>query len=395
MLDVSVLLAAVISATLKAMIEGLFNLLTQRPADQNNTNEELEQHYRREERAKLREREAIQREQEALRRAAEAQRREREANLAAEQAINAAREADQRYQASREREEEAKRREEESRLLAEEIRRSTLDAHKREEETNAREKEIKRREEEAKTAASKAQEQEQQTKNDLERALKGIQPEVWPTEEEFRSAKFRIQYDPEKLHFAVCGSSGSGKSSLINAFRGLTNFDPGAAPPGIIETTMSVTRYPDPHDKLPHSRFIWFDVPGAGTLNIPSWQYFNKQGLFVFDIVILVYDSVGVFLEHYFTATAYDAHSVSPKLMRPSYSIVNDTTSRYSSSDLKQTSKFKVFWKTILTTTKAKRALSKFTRDIAQLLGSYSSNPRRRIWTRTLKRPIWRNAKFS
>ena len=309
-------LATVISMTVMAMIRGLFSLLVQRPADQNNTNEELEQHYRRgrrseaqaqqmmmqaeelrrrEERAKLREREAIQREQEALRREAEAQRREREANLAAEQARTAAREADQRYQASRGREEEAKRREEETRLLAEKIKRSTLDAQKREEETNAREKETKRREEEAKIAASKAQEQEQQAKNDLERALKGIQPEVWPTEEEFRSAKSRIQYDPEKLHFAVCGSSGSGKSSLINAFRGLTNFDPGAAPTGIIETTMSVTRYPDPHDELPQSRFIWFDVPGAGTLNIPSWQYFNKQGLFVFDIVILVYDIVSIF----------------------------------------------------------------------------------------------------
>jgi hypothetical protein len=58
---------------------------------------------------------------------------------------------------------------------------------------------------------------------------------------------------------------------------------------------MSVTRYPDPHDELPHSRFIWFDVPGAGTLNVPSWQYFNEQGLFVFDIVILVYDTVSIF----------------------------------------------------------------------------------------------------
>ena len=42
-----------------------------------------------------------------------------------------------------------------------------------------------------------------------------IQPEVWPTEEEFQLAKNRIQYDREKLHFAVCGGSGTGKSSLI------------------------------------------------------------------------------------------------------------------------------------------------------------------------------------
>ena len=309
-------LTTIISVAVTVAVRELYRLLSQRPADQNTTNEQLEQHYqrartaeaqaqqmmvqaeelqRREERAKMREREAIQREKEAMQREANAHRREREASLAAEQARIATREANQRYQALREREEEAKRGEEEARQLADEIKRTTLGAQKHEEEAKAREKETKRREEEAKTAASKAQEQEQQARNDLERALKGIQPEVWPTEEEFRSAKIRIQYDPEKLHFAVCGSSGSGKSSLINAFRGLTNFDPEAAPTGIIETTMTVTRYPDPHDELPHSRFIWFDVPGAGTLNIPSWQYFNKQGLFVFDIVILVYDIVSVF----------------------------------------------------------------------------------------------------
>lgn len=107
-------------------------------------------------------------------------------------------------------------------------------------------------------------------------------------------AKTRIQYDPEKLHFAICGSSGSGKSSLINALRGLTNFDPGAAPTGVTETTMSITRYPDPHEELPHSRFIWFDVPGAGTLNVPGWQYFNQLGLFIFDIIILVYDTASI-----------------------------------------------------------------------------------------------------
>ena len=296
-------------------IKELFNLLSRRPADQNNTNEELEQHYqrahiaeaeaqqimfqaeelqRREEMARRREEEAIQREQEALRREANALRREREANLAAEQAIIAAREANQRDQALWEREEEAKRREEEFRQLTEEIERTTLDAQKREEEANTREEEAIRREEEANTVASEAQEQEQRARNTLERVLKGIQPEVWPTEDQFRSAKARIQYDPEKLHFAVCGISGSGKSSLINAFRGLTNSAPGAAPTGITETTMSVTRYPDPHDELPRSRFIWFDVPGAGTLNVPSWQYFNEQGLFVFDIVILVYDTVSV-----------------------------------------------------------------------------------------------------
>jgi ABC-type transport system involved in cytochrome bd biosynthesis fused ATPase/permease subunit len=73
-----------------------------------------------------------------------------------------------------------------------------------------------------------------------------IQPEVWPTKEEFQLAKKRFQYDPETLHFAICGGSGSGKSSLINAFRGLKSNTPQAARTGIDEITMAITRYPDP-----------------------------------------------------------------------------------------------------------------------------------------------------
>ena len=71
---------------------------------------------------------------------------------------------------------------------------------------------------------------------------KGIQPEVWPTEEEFQLAKNRVQCDPEKLHFAVCGSSqaGSGKSSLINVFCGLKNSSPQAARAGVGETTKDI-----------------------------------------------------------------------------------------------------------------------------------------------------------
>jgi Interferon-inducible GTPase (IIGP) len=317
------IITPIISVAVLTGIRELFRLFSVQPGNQNDTNAELEQHYQRareaaaearaimqearrqveelkqrEEAARMREQEASQMDQEAKQHEADAHRREEEAKLAAEQARTAAREASQRDQASKEREKEAQRREEEAKRLAEETKRAALEAQIRGEEANARENETKRREEEAKIAASKAQEREHQAKKDLERAnfylSEGIHPQVWPTEEEFRSAKTRIQYDPEKLHFAVCGSSGSGKSSLVNAFRGLKNFDPGAAPTGVIETTTSITRNPDPYNELPRSRFIWFDVPGAGTLNVPGWQYFNEQGLFIFDIIILVYDAVSI-----------------------------------------------------------------------------------------------------
>ncbi|KAF8248482.1 hypothetical protein K440DRAFT_642522 [Wilcoxina mikolae CBS 423.85] len=50
------------------------------------------------------------------------------------------------------------------------------------------------------------------------------------------------------------------------------------------------TRYPDLRANTYFSRFVWYDIPGAGTLNRPSKGYFNEQGLFIFDGIILVYD---------------------------------------------------------------------------------------------------------
>jgi GTP-binding protein EngB required for normal cell division len=118
----------------------------------------------------------------------------------------------------------------------------------------------------------------------------GIRPIVMPSQAQVQAAMERVQYDPEKLHFAVCGTSGSGKSSLINAFRGLGLRGAGAAAVGVTETTSKITRYPDPRSEVPYSRFVWYDIPGAGTTAVSDWQYFNDQGLFVFDFIIMVYD---------------------------------------------------------------------------------------------------------
>ncbi|KAI5984952.1 interferon-inducible GTPase-domain-containing protein [Pisolithus albus] len=116
----------------------------------------------------------------------------------------------------------------------------------------------------------------------------GIQPVVTPSLDELGKAKKRIQYKEGVFHFAVAGVAGSGKSSLINAFRGLRNRDAGAAATGVTETTLTMARYPDSNPQHP---FVWFDIPGAGTLKIPDWQYFNAQGLYVFDCIIVLFDN--------------------------------------------------------------------------------------------------------
>ena len=143
-------------------------------------------------------------------------------------------------------------------------------------------------EEVARTAAEETR-KATEAKDDAERRLKeGIQPVVTPSSQEVAAAKRRVQYREDCFHFAVAGISGSGKSSLVNAFRGLCSRDAGAAAVGVTETTLQMTRYPDAN---PENPFVWYDIPGAGTLKCRDWQYFNDQGLYVFDCIIVLFDN--------------------------------------------------------------------------------------------------------
>ncbi|KAG6334780.1 hypothetical protein ID866_4313 [Astraeus odoratus] len=142
---------------------------------------------------------------------------------------------------------------------------------------------------EAKAQAAERVEAAEEARKVAEECLsKGIQPVILPTAEEVAAAKQRVQYQDGLFHFAVAGIAGSGKSSLINAFRGLHNSHQAAAGVGVVETTSAIGRYPDPSSESP---FVWYDIPGAGTLSQPDWQYFNNQGLFVFDCVIVLFDN--------------------------------------------------------------------------------------------------------
>ncbi|CCM05140.1 uncharacterized protein FIBRA_07348 [Fibroporia radiculosa] len=147
------------------------------------------------------------------------------------------------------------------------------------------------RKEHAKVVAERTAAEARAALQKAEKSLKeGIRPVVIPTTEEFEATKKKLRYRDGVFHFAIAGVSGSGKSSLINAFRGIKNNSKDAlkAPVGIVETTKTIARYADPDSEVP---FFWYDVPGAGTLDVPDWIYFNDQGLYVFDCILVLIDN--------------------------------------------------------------------------------------------------------
>jgi len=249
---------------------------------------ELEQKAREErERIERQQREERERYENEMRKAREeAERQEKQLKEERERNERQEREANERHRKALERAEEERLRHEQEKKRLEEESRARLAAQAAEAERVLQEQEAEARRQ---TEELNRKQAELQSKY-----LAGIQPEVWPTPEERKRAEGQLlQPREEHFHCAIAGLAGSGKSSLINALRGLRNSstNPAVAPTGVTETTMKIAAYRDPAKTLPRSRFVWYDVPGAGTSKIKGWQYFNSQGLFVFDLILVVVDN--------------------------------------------------------------------------------------------------------
>ncbi|XP_049917915.1 interferon-inducible GTPase 5-like [Epinephelus moara] len=84
------------------------------------------------------------------------------------------------------------------------------------------------------------------------------------------------------INIAVTGESGSGKSTFVNAFRGINNEDERAAPTGCVETTIEVTPYPHPN----YPNVTLWDIPGIG--RFPADKYLKFVGFERFDFFIII-----------------------------------------------------------------------------------------------------------
>nr|XP_055076418.1 interferon-inducible GTPase 5-like [Misgurnus anguillicaudatus] len=92
------------------------------------------------------------------------------------------------------------------------------------------------------------------------------------------------QQDRVELNIAVTGESGSGKSTFVNAFRGLGDEDEGSAKTGPVETTMKQEVYH--HPKYDNVK-VW-DLPGIGTPNFKADEYLKDVQFERYDFFIII-----------------------------------------------------------------------------------------------------------
>ncbi|KAG9266018.1 T-cell-specific guanine nucleotide triphosphate-binding protein 1-like [Astyanax mexicanus] len=86
------------------------------------------------------------------------------------------------------------------------------------------------------------------------------------------------------LHIAVIGETGAGKSTFINAFRGLEDDDEGAAKTGVNETTAE----PTPYNHPTMSNVTLWDLPGVGSLNFTARTYVKEMQFEKYDFFFIV-----------------------------------------------------------------------------------------------------------
>uniref|UniRef100_A0A8C2A1T5 Si:ch73-171o20.1 n=1 Tax=Cyprinus carpio TaxID=7962 RepID=A0A8C2A1T5_CYPCA len=96
--------------------------------------------------------------------------------------------------------------------------------------------------------------------------------------------EFLKQQDLVDLNIGVTGESGSGKSTFVNALRGLGDEEEGSAKTGVVETTMEPEVYL--HPQLKNVK-VW-DLPGIGTPNFKAHEYLEQVQFEKYDFFIIV-----------------------------------------------------------------------------------------------------------
>ena len=123
---------------------------------------------------------------------------------------------------------------------------------------------------------------------DLKKHIAEVRKEIAKTGIQATSAMFEKMLTSWKdvpVNIALMGNSGSGKSSLINAFRNLTADDEGGAAVDVKECTKEPKSYSHPTNK----NFNLWDLPGVGTPNFPKGSKYLQNVKFErYDFFLIV-----------------------------------------------------------------------------------------------------------
>jgi len=106
--------------------------------------------------------------------------------------------------------------------------------------------------------------------------------------------------ETDYVHIAVAGARNSGRSSFINSIRGLSSSSVGTnehrgvvAPVGGLGIRGPGERgYQDPRPNMKH--LLWYDLPSPVGLAVDPWDYFNSEGMFAYDAIVLVLNDSGM-----------------------------------------------------------------------------------------------------
>ncbi|XP_025072240.1 T-cell-specific guanine nucleotide triphosphate-binding protein 1-like [Alligator sinensis] len=106
---------------------------------------------------------------------------------------------------------------------------------------------------------------------------------------DFQEATSQAQKELESLEttmlkIAVTGETGAGKSSFINAIRGVRPGETRAAETGVKETTKEPTPYDCP--RYPNVKF--YDLPGIGSMNFKPKTYLTNVNFSTYDFFIII-----------------------------------------------------------------------------------------------------------
>jgi GTP-binding protein EngB required for normal cell division len=143
--------------------------------------------------------------------------------------------------------------------------------------------------EEALVVREKAVREEEES-HELKRL--GIYPTNDVTESDIQMARYEVGYVPNSVNVCVIGAPRSGKSSLINALRGVDAADVYAAP--VLGPRSTDYGRPTVYYDARTPGLVYHEVPEGRTTDLSGWDYYISRRLFAYDVIVFVHsDSPG------------------------------------------------------------------------------------------------------